>query len=115
MDFLASLVTDQVIAREVTVSGQTGTVHFKRLTAGQRAALLKGQKVATNAAGTATIDIDLGDNERQRLMMVQFCVVTPDGKPRYKLAEVEALPSHIVNVLYTHVTAINQDEEPGKA
>lgn len=115
-DFLSSLATAAATPREITFRGATGTVYFRPLSAGQRASLLKGQRVSSQGDGTSVMEIDLGENERQKLMLVQFCVVTEDGKPRYPtLAAVEALPADLVQVLYAEASTFNAGEgEPGK-
>lgn len=118
-DFLSTLTADPVTPRQVTVGDQTGTVWFKRITAGQRSLLLKGQRVSSKVGdgSGSSMEIDLGDNERQRHMLVHFSVVTEEGKPRWRsLADVEALPSRVVSALYQHASDINSDAEgePGK-
>lgn len=116
-DLAALLAADGPEAREIVLSGKTVTAFFKRITAGQRAQLLKGQRVSTKAGEGSTVEIDLGDNESTKLQMVQFCVVTEDGKPFFKtLGEVQRLDASKVNVLYRHVQEVNaEDEDAGKS
>lgn len=102
-------------AREITVRGETGTVYFRRMSAGQREQLLKGMKVShTPGTKKGTIDVDLSQNERQRQMMVLFCVCDEEGTARYKrIEDVAKLPSDVVTALAREAESIDHelDEE----
>jgi hypothetical protein len=116
-DFLSELVEGAPEAREVTVGGKTGTVHFRRITAGEREQLLKGMKIAHTPGTGGSIEIDLAENERQRHLLVCFSVCNPDGSRHFKRVEdVKKLPSATVAALARHAEEVNrEDEEPGKA
>lgn len=110
------LAAEKPVAREVDFGGRIGTVWFRRLSAGQRAQLLKGQKVSTRVGETAEVQVDLGENENTKLQMLQFCVCHEDGRPYFKdLAAVQKIPQDKASVLYEHASAVNGEvEEPGK-
>lgn len=114
-DFLSEVLNaDAPVAREVKFGDKTGTVWFKRITAGQRAQVLRGQKVQTRGGEAASVEVDLGENETTRQMMVQFCVCQPDGKPFFRsIADVAKLEASKVNVLFEHVTAVNREDDAG--
>lgn len=116
-DFLSDVLEAgrAVIAREVTVGGKKGTVHFRRITAGQRQELLQGQKVSAKAV--SNFELDLALNEEQKQRMVLFCTVKEDGTPYFGSIEVvKGAPSDLVQALYqvaAHLDA--QEQDAGKA
>ena len=111
-DFLTeALEADLPVERQVTINGKTGGVFFKRISAGQRAQLLKGQRVSTNA-GASQVDIDLGENEATKLLMVHFCVCHADGRLFFKsVDEVKKIPAAKASVLYEQAAEVNRETE----
>ena len=117
-DFL-TLITQEGApeAREVEIGGQSGTVYFRRISAGEREKLLHGMKVSHQPGKGNSVEIDLGENERQRHLMVLYSVCDEDGKRRFKTIEaVQKLPNDVVVALARHAEEVNrsQDEETGK-
>lgn len=110
-DFLSEvLAADAPVPREVTIAGKTGTVFFKRISAGQRASLLAGQRVQSTAGAAATVEIDLGDNQRTKCALVHASVCTEDGKPFFKtIGDVLKLEDAKVNALHRHAAEVNAD------
>lgn len=112
-DFLDMLVApDAPEAREVTVDGQTGTVYFRRISAGEREQLLKGLKVVHTPGGGSTVDIDLAENERQSQMLVLFSVCREDGSRFFtNVDQVKKLPHHKLAVLARHASEVNRESD----
>lgn len=104
-------------AREVKIGEDLLTVYFRRLNAGEREQLLKGMKV-THVPGTrGSIEIDLGENEHQRQLLVRFSVCDEDGRKLFKnLEAVQKLPHYRLNALATHAEKVNEavEEDLGK-
>lgn len=117
-DFLTALITENpVVEREIVVRGQTGAAFFKRITAGERAQLVKGQKVSSGSGGSTTVEIDVGESVAAQHLLVQFAVCNADGSRRFKtLREVQAAPADVIGVLYAIASEVNrEDGEAGKA
>lgn len=119
-DFLRELLEGgkAVVAREVKVGGKVGQVHFRRITAGERQALLRGHKVS-RTGGATSFELDLALNEEQQQRLVQFSVCKPDGTPYFKdVAAVSAADNATVKALYRVAAEVNGeqegDDEPGK-
>lgn len=123
-DFLSMMLAGEgPQAREVSfvdASGkrQSGTVHFRRITAGERQRLLQGQRyVMDKAGGEAQMrtEIDLSANEAQKHLLVSFSVCHPDGTPAFKnAAEVAKLEAVKVNALFEAASAVNSEVDAGK-
>ena len=124
-DFIDDLLAgDAPLARTVTYTtpeGETksGTVYFKRITAGQRQKLLAGQKFSVNRVGDASnvlTEIDLSLNERQKHQLVAFSVCRADGKPVFsgpdEVAKVDGLK---IGALYDIASEVNGERDSGKA
>jgi len=111
-DFLNRLIAeDEPEEREVTFDGETGSVWFRRVSGGERAQLLQGLKVS-HVPGTneGTVDVDLGNNEHQKHLLVQFSVCTEEGKRVFKtIRDVEKIPNRKLKVLLAHAEAVNKD------
>lgn len=124
MDFIDQLLqADAPIAREVSFNSpdgnvQKGTVHFRRITAGERQKLLQGQRYSMNKDGNVAsmkTEIDLALNEAQKHMLVAFSVCRADGTPAFKsAAEVAKLDALKVGALYEAADEVNREKEPGK-
>ena len=124
-DFLDLMLEgDAPQARTVTYTDsagktQSGVVHFRRITAGERQKLLVGQKYVMNKDGEASnvrTEIDLSLNEAQRHMLVAFSVCRENGSQVFKnAAEVARLDAVKVNALYEAATSLSDGEgEAGK-
>lgn len=118
-DFLTFLASeDSPEAREVTVDGKTGMVHFRRLNAGQREQLLKGMQIQHTIKGKGgaappnVVTIELSQNERQRQLLVLYSVCDENGKRFFKrIEDVQALQSSRMNALAKHAEEVNRTEE----
>lgn len=116
-DFLSAFLADNpVLEREITIRGTTGSAHFKRISAGERAQLVKGQKVSSGTGGATTVEIDVGESITSQHLLVHFAVCNPDGSRRFKtLREVQASPADVVGALYAIASEVNrEDGEAGK-
>lgn len=124
MDFIDQLLqADAPIAREVSFTApdgtvHKGTVHFRRITAGERQRLLQGQRYSMNKDGNVAsmkTEIDLALNEAQKHMLVAFSVCRADGSAAFKSpAEVAKLDALKVSALYEAADELNREKEPGK-
>lgn len=112
-DFLSSVLAEQgPVEKPLTVDGKTGPVWCRRITAGERQQMLRGQKVTQRIGAAATVEIDLAQNEvsQQHLVLFSICA-DAGGKPRFrKLEEVQALPAHICKALYALASEVNAEE-----
>lgn len=115
-DFIDELMAGRgLVERQITVMGKTGTVHFKRLTSGQREQLLQGQKVSARNGEKAVVELDLGLNHRTRQLLVQFSVCRADGAAVFAdIKAVQAADAGLIEALYEHAEAVNSDEDLGK-
>jgi hypothetical protein len=111
-DFLKLLSgQDDLEAREITIKGETGTVYFRKLTAGEFEQLLKGTKVKHSSVSGGSVDLDLGENEHQRQMLVLFSACDENGKQLFKdLKAVRALQHNRLAILATHAEEVNRQE-----
>lgn len=117
-DFLESLLaSDGPVAKEISYGGKTGTVYFRRISAGERAQLLKGQRINTSGGKNASFEIDLADNQHSKHLMVQFSVCKADGSRWFKsLDDVRKADALKVEVLYAAASQVNEEEQDaGKA
>src|SRR5687768_7158789 len=114
-DFLKELLEDEgVVLREVTFHGKTGNVHFRRISAGQKAELLKGQKVQAVSGKSSTFEIDLAENANSKAMLVLYSVANPDGSQFFKkLSEAKAIDAGKLEALYQIASEVNADEFSG--
>lgn len=110
-DFINRLIADdEPEAREIELDGETGTVWFRRLSAGQREQLLRGLKVS-HRPGTndGSIEIDLGENEHQGQLLVLFSVCDETGKAVFKnIQAVQKIPHRKFKVLLREAEAVNK-------
>jgi hypothetical protein len=116
-DFLGDLIADSsVVSRDLTIRGKTGTVFAKRISAGERASLVAGQKVTAAGQGSASVEIDVGENVKAQHMLVHFAICDDKGNKRFKtLKEVQAIEADIVAALYAFASEINTEGDAGKA
>jgi hypothetical protein len=113
-DFLSEfLAPSQPIAKDLTYNGKTGKVYFRRITAGERAQLLKGQRIQRKAGEEGTsYDIDLAETEKGKAQLVFFSAVTPDGKQRFSsLGQVLGAEQLLVGALYDLATQVNREHD----
>lgn len=114
-DYFADLREGARVQRELTYRGRTRTVHFRRVTAGERAQLLQGQTVDVGEGGKPR-SVDLGDFTTRRHLLVQFSLVKEDGSNVYaSLEQVQAEPEDLVDALYELATTAFEEAEPGNA
>lgn len=111
-DFLKDLLIDDgVVTRQVTFKGKTGDVHFRRISAKQKAELLKGQKVQAVSGQKSTFEIDLSENAHSKAVLVLYSVANADGSQYFKnRAEVEAIDAGKLEALYAVAGEVNKDE-----
>lgn len=116
-DFLSELLSPAApIPRELKFGGKTGTAYFRRVTAGERAQLLAGQKFTKRGDEATTIDIDLGETTKGKARMVAFACVTEKGKQRFNsVADVQKVDALLVEALYELASDVNKEaDEDGK-
>lgn len=119
-DFLKDLLEDDgVVVRTVTFGGKAGDVHFRRISAKQKAELLKGQRVQAVAGKSSTFEIDLAENAHSKAVLVFYSVANPDGSQFFKkLADVGAIDAGKLEALYAVASDVNRDDlsgdDPGK-
>lgn len=112
-DLLSRLAAeDAPEPREVTVGAETFTVWFRRITAGQREQLLKGMKIANTPGQKSSFEIDLGENERQRHLLVAFSVCDEQGRRLFKdVRDVQKLQGDRVRKLADIAQDVNREED----
>jgi hypothetical protein len=105
----------------VTFDGATGPIFFKRITAGEKASLMQGQRVQAKQGEKSTYEIDLGQNAKTKQMMVWYSVCNADGSRAFKKQdEVKDADSLLIDALYHHASEVNKEpdadeEAPGEA
>lgn len=107
-------LTDAVpVARTIKHGKKTKTVHFRRVTAGERLQLAGNQTMTFGADGQrGAMEMSLADMARNRHMLVQFATVTADGVQVFgSLADVQAQPDWLVAELNRIATEVNKDAE----
>lgn len=88
------------VSKEIEYGGKIETVYFKRLTAGERMELRRGQKGEVKG-GESTMELDLGNIEGANHKLVYFCNCDANGKRIFKtLSEVASLPGDFFDVLF---------------
>lgn len=96
---------DAPVERELVIGDKRKLVYFRSVTAGERRQLNQGQvykTAGTEHARETTHEMDLGDIDKRRLMLVQFMNCLEDGKtPVFmSLDKVAALPNSVFDPLY---------------
>lgn len=116
MSFLQELLSgNSVVERQVTIAGKTGPVFFKRITAGEKANLMKGQRVQGKQGEKSTFEIDLGQNAITKQQMVFYSVCNEDGTRAFKKQDdVKDADSVLIDVLYEHASEVNREPDPEK-
>lgn len=113
-DFFADILADDgPVARTVKRGKKEQTAYFRRLTAGERLKLAGNQKMTFGGDGQrGSMEMSLAEMARNRHQLVQFCVVTEDGKPVFKsLPDVQDAPDWLVSALHDHAQEVNKDED----
>jgi hypothetical protein len=112
-DILSRLTAeDAPEAREVTIGGETFTVYFRRITAGQRLQLLKGMKIANTPGQKSSFEIDLGENERQRHLLVHFSVCDEQGRRLFRdVRDVQNMQGDRVSRLADIAQEVNRETD----
>lgn len=107
-DFLQD---DGVVVRSVSFNGKTVDAHFRRISAGEKANLLKGQRVQAASGKGSTFEIDLGENAQSKAWLVLYSVVNADGSKFFKkLADVQAIDAGKFEALYQVASDVNKDD-----
>jgi hypothetical protein len=115
--------------REVTWDGKVATFYFRRITGSERLHINRGQKVTFGSAGTergksgnaktsSNMEMDLGDLETKRQLMVLYSCVTPNNTQLFKnLDAVRALSEAAIAALDKVATEVNEEgvSDLGKA
>lgn len=117
-DLLAELLAaDAPVEREVIYQDKTWKIHFRRITAGERYQWIAGKKYRIADGEKTTIEIDSGDNDQRKAMLVHFCACKPDGSRLFKtIAEAQKLGAKLLDALHAHASEINAEEpDAGKA
>jgi hypothetical protein len=112
-DFLRRLTEeDAPVEREVTFDGQTGTVYFRRLSAGEQEHMLQAMNVKLKDGSGGPVDINLGENEKQRQLLVMYSVCDASGKRHFRdLKSVQAVPYDKLKLLSEHAAVVNRDRD----
>lgn len=112
-DFLSRITAeDPPEAREITVDGETGTIWLRRISAGERRQLLEGHKIQHNPGSGAVMELDLALNEKERQLLVLFCVCDENGRRHFtRLDEVEKIPHRKFKSLANAAEDVNRSIE----
>lgn len=98
------------VEKEVTLHGKTGKVFFRRITAGERQQILKGQKVSRTSGGSTSFELDLALNEEQRQKLVLFSVCKSDGSPYFSdIKAVQKAEHEVVEALYNVAQSLDDE------
>lgn len=101
MGFYDGLIKEEIFEKELDYKGQKKTVYFKRLTAGERINLSRGQKMLVgNKSKEHGVEVDLGEFLERTHRYLLMCNVDSEGKRIFKkIEEVQALPEDLVSAL----------------
>lgn len=110
------LFSNAPIERELIYkSNQPERVYFKRLTAGERMALKRGQK-GTIKEGQSSFEVDLGDQDSRNHQFLAFANCDAGGKPIFKHpGEVAKLPGDLVDALIALAQDALKEDPAGNA
>ena len=117
MDQLTELLNENgPQPRTARIRGADVPIYLRRITAGEKQKLVKGQKVTAGAAGTSEVEIDIGENIAAQHLLVHFAVVDETGKKRFRtVLEVQNAPDDVISGLYAAASKFqNEGDEPGK-
>lgn len=112
-DFLSRITAeDPPEAREITVDGQTGTIWLRKISAGERRQLLEGHRIQHQPGSAAVLELDLALNEKERQMLVLFCICNEDGKRHFRsIEQVEKIPHRKFKALANAAEDFNREIE----
>lgn len=115
-DLLSELIADSgPTAKDIQIRGQMVPVYFRRISAGERAQLTRGQKVTSAGGGSTSVEIDVSENITSQHMLVHFSVCDEKGAKRFRtLKEVQAIDADIVSALYAGASEHNSEGDAGK-
>lgn len=117
-DFLSRMIAadGKPVERQVTYKGETAAIHFRKINAGERIKLTGGVKLVGQVGGAAqTYEVDTGEHDRTKAMLVQFCTCKADGTPYFKsLDQVHRISADLLDELHKHASEVNKAEAPGK-
>lgn len=109
-DFFKDLIAARrVVSRTIQFAGKEKTVFFRELTAGERSAISRGQRVrlrternddAASEADDKVMEVDAGEIMQRTQRFLSFCVVDEKGANVFRNEkDVAALPESLVQAL----------------
>lgn len=103
----------ELIERELKYKGNTETVYFRELTAGERVSLLRGQKIHSSPGDKSSVfEIDLGENTEKTHRLIQMTLVDASGKRIYKnLQELQNDPDSKIRALGRLAADVHKEED----
>lgn len=111
--YFEDLVSNEPVERTVEHDGKSKTVWFRKINAGERLKLARGQRVTLGDQNTSKTEIDIGDLTTRQHMLVQFSVVDENGKNVFQnVTDVQKLPNQLVDKLYQFAEDVNREELP---
>lgn len=111
------IIDGEAESRTFTYRGKEKTVFFRRITGGERIALLRGQKMQAGGDSKPTFSIDLADSAERNALLIAYSNVDETGKPVFSGAEaVKKLPDDLITILHKFASEVNAEEidEAGK-
>lgn len=111
-DVLKEFLSDGApVLKEVKFSGKTISLHFRRISGGEKANLLKGQKVQAGAGKSSTFEVDLGENAHNKAQLVFYSLCNEDGTRAFKkLEDAKAIDAGKLEALYQAASEVNSDD-----
>jgi hypothetical protein len=97
-NFYSELVGQNTrVAKTLTYNGKELTVYFRRLTAGERVAITRGQKFSVGEGKAHGVEMDAGETLERTHKFLSFVNVTETGAQVFKNArEVGELPEDLI-------------------
>ena len=101
MGFYDNIINEEVIKRELVYKGHKQDVYFRRLTAGERIAVSRGQRMMIgNKSKENGVEVDLGDALERTQKFLMYSNVDATGTRIFrKLEDVQKLPEDLVTAL----------------
>ena len=112
-NFFDDLIDSAPVARTIKRGKKTKTVHFRRVTAGERLQLAGTQTLTFGADGArGQMAMSLAEMAANRHLMVKFATVNEDGSQVFgSLADVQAQPDWLITALHEHANEVNKDDD----
>lgn len=116
-NFFDDLLTNEIFERELNYRGKTKTVYFKRLSAGERIALARGQKMTLGSGNgdgelAKSVEVDVGEAMGRTHRFLSYTVVDEKGNRVFSNeSEVGKLPELLVSKLQLLAEDALQDPE----